>query len=53
MKVGEIRYFQWGDEGHGKVSTWTISEDGYVKMLGKIDIEEAIAKKLIYKCPYS
>ncbi len=53
MKVGEIRYFQWGDEKPGNVSIWTITENRSVKMLGEMEQMEAICQKLIYECPYS
>jgi len=53
IKVGEIRYYSWGDEPIGKVSTWTVSEDRSVKNLGYMDKKEAEEKKLHRECPYS
>jgi len=53
IKQGEIRYYQWGDEPVGKVTTWTIKEDRSMKNLGYMDYEEAREKKLIHECPYN
>lgn len=53
IKQGEVRYFCWGDEPCGKVSTWTVKEDRSVKLLGYMDINEALEKKLFQECPYS
>ena len=52
IKQGEVRYFRWGDEPCGKVSTWTVREDGSVKFLGYMDMKEAQEKKLFEECPY-
>jgi hypothetical protein len=52
IKEGEVRYFRWGNEPCGKVSTWTIKEDRSVKLLGYMDIKEAYEKKLKEECLY-
>jgi len=52
IKQGEVRYYQWGDEPSGKVSTWTVNEDRSVKNLGYMDMKEAQEKKLFQECPY-
>ena len=52
IKVGEVRYYQWGNEPAGMVSTWTVTEDRSVKNLGYIPLQEAWDKKLIHGCPY-
>jgi hypothetical protein len=52
MKVGEKRYFRWGNEKPGMVTVWTIREDRSVKIIGQVDMHEAWANKWIHECPY-
>ena len=52
IKPGEVRYFQWGNEPAGMVSTWTVTEDRSVKLLGYIELREAWDKNYRMECPY-
>jgi hypothetical protein len=52
MKVGEKRWFEWGDEPVGKVTIWTIDKDGSVRLLGHMDRVKAVKRKLIFECPF-
>jgi hypothetical protein len=53
MKVGEKRYFRWGDEKPGTVTVWTIREDRSVHIIGTRKIEEVLSKGYIMDCPYN
>jgi len=52
IKTGEVRYFQWGNEPAGMVSTWTVKKDRSVKLLGYKKLEYVLEKKLFQECPY-
>ena len=52
IKPGEARYFHWGNEPAGMVTTWTVTEDRSVKLLGYITLREALDRKLRQECPY-
>jgi hypothetical protein len=52
IRVGEIRWYEWGDEPAGMVSIWTVNEDRSVKGMGHISMEKVWEKKLAYECPY-
>ena len=53
IQVGEIRYYEWGDEKPGYVSTWTVNEKRAVIHLDDIPHSEAWEKKYIRECPYN
>jgi hypothetical protein len=51
-KRNELRYYRWGNEPCGKVSTWKLAKDGSVKNMGYMDLLKALSKGLIHECPY-
>ncbi|MHA1342385.1 MAG: hypothetical protein ACTSQG_00230 [Promethearchaeota archaeon] len=53
MKTGELRYYEWGSERPGFVSTWTINRDGSVHRLGEMLKEDALACNLKKESPYN
>lgn len=37
----KVRYFEWGNEKPGYVTTWTVAPDGHVRIGAKIKMETA------------
>jgi hypothetical protein len=60
IKVGEIRYFEWGNEGMAKignlelplVTVWTINRDESVKTIGVCLKKTALVAGWIMECPF-
>ena len=52
MKQKKIRWFQWGDEKPGYVTTWTVAEDGSVVIGRCILMETARQCGYEFECPY-
>ena len=52
-----LRYYRWGTEKPGYVSTWRLGEDGSIKYgMGEISLEElwALPKgSYVHDCPYN
>jgi hypothetical protein len=48
IKPGEVRYFKWGNEPAGAVSTWTVKDDRSVKLLGIHGRKRSPGKKAFY-----
>ena len=53
MKKCRIKYFEWGDEKPGYVTTWTVDPDGSVKIGAEIRREEAKQMGYEFECPYN
>ncbi len=52
MNGKKIRWFQWGDEKPGYVTTWSLEADGSV-VIGKcIPLETARRRGYEFECPY-
>lgn len=47
-----IRYYRWGNEKPGYVSTWQLGEDGSIKHRGQIRRED-LPEGAIFDCPYN
>ena len=53
MKKKIVRFFEWGDEKPGYVTTWTVGDQGQV-IIGKcIPQEKARAMGYEYECPFA
>jgi hypothetical protein len=61
IKIGEIRYFTWGDEGLARIgnlevplgSLWTIHKDESVKTIGVCPDDTAQRAGWVQESPYS
>lgn len=53
MKKSKYRYFEWGDEKPGYVTTWSVAPDGSVRIGAEISREEARKKGYEFECPFS
>ena len=49
----KVKYFEWGDEKPGYVTTWTVDLDGSVKNGAEIRREEAKQMGYEFECPYN
>ena len=47
-----LRYYVWGDEEPGYVSTWQLTDRGEIKTMGKMRRED-LPKGSICDCPYN
>jgi hypothetical protein len=61
IKVGEVRYFIWGDEGLARignlemplVTLWTVNRDESVKTIGVCPKNTAQRAGWVEECPFS
>ena len=53
MKKSKYRYFEWGDEKPGYVTTWSVAPDGSVRIGAEISREEARRRGYEFECPFS
>ena len=53
MKKSKYRYFEWGDEKPGYVTTWSVAPDGSVRIGAEISREEAPRRGYEFECPFS
>ena len=53
MNKKQWKFFEWGDEKPGYVTTWTVGDQGQV-IIGKcIPREKARAMGYEYECPFA
>ena len=52
MNRKKIRWFQWGDEKPGYVTTWTVAADGSAVIGRCIPMETARRRGYEFECPY-
>ena len=48
----KIRFFEWGDEKPGYVTTWSVGDKGQVILGREISYEEARRRGYEYECPF-
>lgn len=53
MTKKKIRWFTWGDEKLGYVTTWTVGENGAVVIGRRITLDEALQRKYEFECPFA
>ena len=63
MAKSKYRYFEWGDEKPGYVTTWSVAPDGSVRIAvapdgsvrigAEISREEARRRGYEFECPFS
>ena len=53
MSRKKIRWFEWGDEKPGYVTTWTVEADGSVVIGRHITLDEARQRGYEFECPFS
>ena len=49
----KVRYFEWGDERPGYVTTWTVDPDGRVRIGARIRTETAWRRGYESECPFA
>ena len=49
----KIRWFEWGDERPGYVTTWTVGANGSVVIGRRITLEEARRSGYEFECPFA
>lgn len=52
-KRTKYKYFEWGDEEPGYVTTWTVAPDGSVRLGARIRYEEARRRGYEFECPFA
>ena len=48
----KVRYFEWGDEKPGYVTTWTVDLDGSVRIGEEVKRETAMRRGHEFECPF-
>lgn len=49
----KVRYFEWGNEKPGYVTTWTVAPDGRVRIGAEIKMETAWRRGYEFECPFA
>lgn len=53
MSRKKIRWFEWGDEKPGYVTTWTVGANGSVVIGRRITLDEARRNGYEFECPFA
>ena len=53
MSKKKIRWFEWGDEKPGYVTTWTVGAHGSVVIGRHITLDEALRRGYGFECPFA
>ena len=53
MRKQKIRWFEWGDEKPGYVTTWTVGTNGSVVIGRHITLDEARRCGYEFECPFA
>ena len=49
----KVRYFEWGNEKPGYVTTWTVAPDAAVRIGEEIKRETAMRRGYEFECPFA
>lgn len=53
MSREKIKWFEWGDEKPGYVTTWTVGANGSVVIGRRITLDEALRRRYEFECPFA
>ena len=52
MRMKKIKWFTWGDEKLGYVTTWTVGANGSVVIGRRITLDGALRRGYEFECPF-